>query len=64
MFNWVRQFSRNKIMKLVYSNKILNYQTYKVGGGGGCAQFNFYEIKTKWISFTGWKNQQNMMTSF
>jgi len=32
----------------------------KVGGGGGCAVFNFSEIKTKNILFTGGKNQQNI----
>jgi len=37
---------------------------YKVSGGGGCAQFNFSEIKTKDILFTGGKNKQNIIKPF
>jgi hypothetical protein len=36
----------------------------KVGGGGGCAEFDFSEIKTKNILFIGGKNQQNIRKPF
>jgi len=41
-----------------------NYFFFKVGGGGGCAQFNFSKIQTKNILFTFGKNQQNIRKSF
>ncbi len=46
-----------------YQFRLQEYSS-KVGGGRGCAQFNFSDIKTKNNLFTVGKNQQNTRKSF